>query len=154
MEVRLGETDLATTLDCLDLSEKPSCVCDEQCPFSSEENCLAAGQCAHKHILRGVARQATHPQYDFNTWVGFRRFVVFFANTVYAQEYDIGMVTLDRPVYITDYIRPVCLPAVPGELATGRDNLWFVTGWGTTTADSNIQAKALQQVQVNIDSLE
>ena len=151
-EVRLGETDLTTTLDCLDLSERPSCVCDEQCPFSSEDDCLAAGQCAHKHILRGVARQATHPQYDLNTWVGWRVFV-FFANTVYAQEYDIGMITLDRPISITDYIRPVCLPAAPGELATGRDKFWFVTGWGTTTTYNNIQARALQQVQVNIDSL-
>ena len=41
VEVRLGETDLTTTLDCLDTSEKPSCVCDDtQCPFSSEEDCF------------------------------------------------------------------------------------------------------------------
>ena len=62
------------------------------------------------------------------------------------------MITLDRPVSITDFIRPVCLPAAPGELATGRNNLWFVTGWGTTTSDSKLHAKTLQQVQVNLKS--
>ena len=84
MEVRLGETDLATTLDCLDLSEKPSCVCDDnQCPFSSEKDCFTSGQCADKHVLRGVARQSIHPQYDPSTWVGVRRVFVSFAKIVY-----------------------------------------------------------------------
>ena len=79
---------------------------------------------------------------------------MFFANIVNAQDYDIGMITLDRAVSITDYIRPVCLPAAPRELETGSDYLWFVTGWGTTTSDSKREAKTLQRVQVNIHSLE
>ena len=75
-----------------------------------------------------------------------------FAIIFYVQEYDIGMITLDRAVSLTDFIRPVCLPAAPGELATGRNNLWFVTGWGTTTSDSKLRSNTLQQVQVNIKS--
>ena len=68
--------------------------------------------------------------------------------TVTTQEYDIGLVTLDRPVPVSAYIRPVCLPAVPGELDTSRSTLWFVTGWGTTTSQREVLAQTLQQVQV------
>ena len=68
-------------------------------------------------------------------------------NTVTTQEYDIGLVTLDRPVPMSAYIRPVCLPAVPGELDSSRTTLWFVTGWGTTT-QREVLAQTLQQVQV------
>ena len=75
-DVRLGETDLTTTLDCLDLSEQPSCVCeDNQCPIRSEDDCFTAGQCADRHVLRGVARQSIHPQYDPSTWVGFKGWI-------------------------------------------------------------------------------
>ena len=79
---------------------------------------------------------------------------MFFANIVNAQGYDIGLINLDRAFSITDFIRPVCLPAAAGKLETGSEYLWFVTGWGTTTSDSKLEAKTLQRVQVNIHSLE
>ena len=46
---------------------------------------------------------------------------------------------------ISDYIRPVCLPATPGELK--RNRLWFVTGWGATDSRREL-SDTLQQVQV------
>jgi len=65
IEVRLGETDLTTTLDCI----SPSCVCASGCPFTSRDDCLARKECAEKHVLRGVARTAVHPKYSARTWV-------------------------------------------------------------------------------------
>ena len=64
----------------------------------------------------------------------------------FIQEYDVGILTLDRAVRISDYIRPVCLPEVPGEL--DQKNLWFVTGWGTTS-HRRVRSDTLQQVQVS-----
>ena len=61
------------------------------------------------------------------------------------QEYDVGILTLDRAVTISDYIIPVCLPQVPGELDQSR--LWFVTGWGKTSF-KRFLSDTLQQVQV------
>ena len=63
--VRLGETDLTTTLDCLE----PSCVCDDDCPFTSEEECLEKKQCAEKHVERKVGSKINHPLYNPQTWV-------------------------------------------------------------------------------------
>ena len=63
----------------------------------------------------------------------------------FVQEYDVGVLTLDRAVRISDYIRPVCLPAAPGEL--DQRSLWFVTGWGTTSY-RRVLSDTLQQVQV------
>eukprot|EP00092_Neocalanus_flemingeri_P039147 GFUD01042609.1.p1 GENE.GFUD01042609.1~~GFUD01042609.1.p1 ORF type:complete len:421 (-),score=118.86 GFUD01042609.1:56-1318(-) len=130
IEVRLGETDLSTTLDCMD--GQSSCVCPTGCPFSSDEECLRKKECAEKHVRRGVSKKAIHPLYNPETWA-----------------YDVGIVTLDRAVSISDYILPVCLPAVPGELDTGR--LWFVAGWGTTN-NGGQGSDTLQQVQVDITS--
>ena len=62
------------------------------------------------------------------------------------QEYDVGILTLDTAVPLSDYIRPVCLPEVPGELDQSR--LWFVTGWGATS-NRRVLAEILQQVQVS-----
>jgi len=65
------------------------------------------------------------------------------------QEYDVGILTLDTAVPLSDYIRPVCLPEVPGELDQSR--LWFVTGWGATS-NRRVLAEILQQVQVKLTS--
>merc|ERR1712142_738919 len=133
LEVRLGETDLRTEYDCLDPESAPKCVCDPGCVARPTPNCNGGRECADMHIIRGVARQTLHPLYDLNTW-----------------EYDIGLVTLDRAVSISAFIRPVCLPLVPGDPNTGPDQLWFVTGWGITNPFRATNADTLQQVQVEI----
>ena len=56
IEIRLGETDLTTTLDCLDL--------DTNCPFNSEEECLRKSQCAEEHVVRKLARKIIRPRYN------------------------------------------------------------------------------------------
>ena len=68
------------------------------------------------------------------------------SNDTSVQEYDAGILTLDRAVTISDYIIPVCLPQVPGELDKSR--LWFVTGWGTTS-NRKVLSETLQQLQVS-----
>ena len=70
------------------------------------------------------------------------------SNVTSVQEYDIGIITLDRPVQISDYIIPVCLPETPGELDSSSKSLWFVTGWGTTS-NRRVLSDTLQQVQVS-----
>ena len=82
--------------------------------------------------MRGVSDQAVHPLYDPTTW-----------------EYDIGLVTLDRSVSVSAYIRPVCLPLLPGDLGQGKHKTWVVTGWGTTDPYRVKNAQTLQQVQVS-----
>ena len=82
--------------------------------------------------MRGVSDQAVHPLYDPTTW-----------------EYDIGLVTLDRSVTVSAYIRPVCLPLLPGGLDQGKHKTWVVTGWGTTDPYRVKNAQTLQQVQVS-----
>jgi len=125
-EVRLGETDLRRRLDCLD--PEP----DSDCSLLPEDDCL---ECAEEHVVRRVSRQTIHPRYDpDNNW-----------------DHDIGLVTLAKAVKISDFIRPVCLPTVPGILS--QDRLWFVTGWGTTSK-KRVISETLQQVQVDIVSRE
>jgi hypothetical protein len=63
IEIRLGETDLTTRLDCLDL--------DTNCPFTSEDECLRKSQCAGEHVVRRIARQIIHPRYNAANWVTF-----------------------------------------------------------------------------------
>ena len=130
--MRLGETDLRTEYDCLDPASAPSCVCDAGCLARPGPGCPGGGDCAEQHVVRGVVGQVVHPLYDLNTW-----------------EYDIGLVTLDRSVSISAYIRPVCLPLVPGDLDQDRNKNWFVTGWGTTDPYRVKNAQTLQQVQVS-----
>ena len=62
------------------------------------------------------------------------------------QDHDVGILTLDRAVTISEFIRPVCLPEVGGEL--DEDNVWIVTGWGTTS-NTKVISNTLQQVQVS-----
>ena len=71
VEVRLGDTDLRTEYDCLDLDFKPSCVCEETgCPFKSWEECLEKEQCAARHLIkRDISDVMIHPLYDKDTWV-------------------------------------------------------------------------------------
>ena len=138
--MRLGETDLSRRYDCKDL--------DFGCHFSSEEKCLEVGACAEQHVVRRVYKQTMHPRYNYKTWVRWH-YLTKIANliTKYLKDHDVGLVTLDQGVTISDFIRPVCLPSVPGTL--DRDLLWFVTGWGVTTNKRPALSTSLQQVQVS-----
>ena len=65
---------------------------------------------------------------------------------------DLAVVELDRPVFITDTVIPVCLPA-PSQIEKlivkdSPSNLYFVTGWGKI---SNFEvANVLKDLQVII----
>ena len=70
---------------------------------------------------------------------------------LFVQDHDVGIITLDRAVTISDFIRPVCLPKVGrGELH--EDNIWTVTGWGTTS-NRKVISNTLQQVQLSFNKL-
>jgi len=132
-EVLLGDTNLNTSHDCLDPSFYPSCVCaTAECPFSTHAQCVASGQCSDRRVVRRISNTSVHPLYSNTTW-----------------EYDVGIITLEDPVRISDYIIPVCLAHSQGQLE--GDRLWFVTGWGATAEKREIST-ILQQVQVDITS--
>ncbi|CAF1027630.1 unnamed protein product [Rotaria sordida] len=61
-------------------------------------------------------------------------------------ENDIAIIRLDRPVIVTRYISPICLPSnniLPGSQVT-------VAGWGTVTETSRVHSNVLRQANVNI----
>jgi len=122
LEVRLGETDLRRKYDCL----YPDIGCD-----GSEKECLEKKHCATEHVIKRVSKQTVHPKYNPNS-----------------RDYDIGLVTLDQAVAISDFIRPVCLPSVPGALSS--DRFWWVAGWGVTSYTERTMANKLMEVQVSL----
>ncbi|CAF1577370.1 unnamed protein product [Rotaria sp. Silwood1] len=61
-------------------------------------------------------------------------------------ENDIAIIRLDRPVIITKYTLPICLPSnniLPGTQVT-------IAGWGTITETSRVHSNVLRQANVNI----
>ena len=62
------------------------------------------------------------------------------------KDHDVGLLTLDKAVKISDFIRPVCLPSVPGKLSS--DRFWFVSGWGATSYRERSIASHLMDIQV------
>ena len=92
--VRLGETDLLTSHDCLEAGLV--CVCPTGCQFSSGEDCAREGGCAPSHVSFRVEAALVHPDFD---------------RTARALYHDLGLLKLDRPVVFSDYVQPVCLPA-------------------------------------------
>lgn len=67
----------------------------------------------------------------------------FIANTF---ENDIALIRLDRPVPVTEYTTPVCLPSSnvsPGKSVT-------VAGWGTVAETSRVHSNVLRQANVTV----
>ena len=61
-------------------------------------------------------------------------------------ENDIAVIRLDRPVTISKYASPICLPSnniLPGTQVT-------VAGWGTVADTSRVHSNVLRQANVNI----
>ena len=61
-----------------------------------------------------------------------------------SRENDIAIVTLDREVEVSKFVRPICIgdlktPVQPGDKVV-------VTGWGMTEAGSHRAARVLQHV--------
>lgn len=56
-----------------------------------------------------------------------------------AQEYDIALIRLSRPVNFTDWIRPICLPVGHGVRNKVYDRVPLeVSGWGKTETGETI----------------
>ncbi|XP_049922520.1 serine protease 27-like [Epinephelus moara] len=61
---------------------------------------------------------------------------------------DICLLRLSAPVNFTDYIQPVCLASAESTFHTGVSS--WVTGFGSTQADSPTQADILQEVNLSV----
>uniref|UniRef100_A0A1B0ARI0 Peptidase S1 domain-containing protein n=1 Tax=Glossina palpalis gambiensis TaxID=67801 RepID=A0A1B0ARI0_9MUSC len=82
-------------------------------------------------IDRRVAQVITHPKYNARTY-----------------DNDIAIVKLDKPVEMTELLRPVCMPT-PGKSFKGE--IGIVTGWGALRVGGP-SSDTLQEVQVPIMS--
>ncbi|XP_066555060.1 suppressor of tumorigenicity 14 protein homolog [Amia ocellicauda] len=78
-----------------------------------------------------------------------RRIVVHAQYDQYTSDYDIALLELSAPVFFSEFIQPVCLPA--NTHSFGSDTSCFVTGWGVQMEDGEL-ASVLQQATVKIIS--
>ncbi|KAJ8279327.1 hypothetical protein COCON_G00063930 [Conger conger] len=69
---------------------------------------------------RLIRRVVLHPQYD-----------------QFTSDYDIALLELSAPVFLSDWVQPVCVPA-PSHTFSSSSNC-FVTGWGVLMEDARIQ---------------
>ncbi|KAJ8413191.1 hypothetical protein AAFF_G00091870 [Aldrovandia affinis] len=79
---------------------------------------------------RLVRRVVLHPQYD-----------------QFTSDYDIALLELSTPVFFSDWVQPVCVPAASHTFSSGTT--CFVTGWGVLTEDGEL-ATLLQEATVKI----
>ena len=125
MEVRLGETNLKTKFDCFVI---------EDCTDS--RSCYDAGNCAEPHESRRIKTVSINPNYMHEQELDKRT-------------NDLAVIELDRRVFRTETVIPVCLPS-PSEIKNLRDpsptNLFFVAGWGRV--NNTEVADVLQEAQV------
>ena len=61
-------------------------------------------------------------------------------------ENDIALIRLDRPVPVTEYTMPICLPS--GNVSPGKSVT--VAGWGTVAETSRIHSNVLRQANVTV----
>ena len=133
-EVRLGDTDLATRVDCLEAGAV--CVCrEEDCPFSSGRACLRAGGCAPPHQTYGVAMAVVHPEFTIRSQVPYS---------------DVGLVKMDGPAAFSRFVQPVCLPPRTGrgEEEAEESRRMVVAGWGVNNV--GVRNEVLQLVSVGL----
>ncbi|XP_043557469.1 suppressor of tumorigenicity 14 protein homolog [Chiloscyllium plagiosum] len=81
-------------------------------------------------VTRSINRIVTHPKYD-----------------EYTSDYDIALLELKTPVFFSDSIQPVCLPAITHVFSTTSN--CYVTGWGVLGEDGEL-ATVLQEASVKI----
>ncbi|XP_062383002.1 uncharacterized protein LOC134070625 [Sardina pilchardus] len=83
-------------------------------------------------VSRRVARIILHPRYNQRT-----------------NNHDIALLRLRSPVTFTDFVRPVCLAAIPSVFDSGVDS--WVTGWGTVGEGVPLPfPQVLQEVEVPV----
>ncbi|XP_055500316.1 suppressor of tumorigenicity 14 protein isoform X1 [Leucoraja erinacea] len=81
-------------------------------------------------VTRSIRRIVTHPKYD-----------------EFTSDYDIALLELKTPVFFSDSIQPICLPAAT-HIFTPTANC-YVTGWGVLGEDGEL-ATVLQEASVKI----
>lgn len=70
----------------------------------------------HGASARGIRRILLHPKYD-----------------QFTSDYDIALLELGTPVFFSDLVQPVCVPAPSHSFTTGTS--CYVTGWGVLMED-------------------
>ncbi|XP_028824944.1 suppressor of tumorigenicity 14 protein isoform X1 [Denticeps clupeoides] len=78
-----------------------------------------------------------------------RRIVLHTQYDQFTSDYDIALLELSSPVFFSELVQPVCVPAASHAFTSG--NTCFVTGWGVLSEDGEL-ATLLQEATVNIIS--
>ncbi|XP_028972182.2 suppressor of tumorigenicity 14 protein homolog [Esox lucius] len=76
-----------------------------------------------------------------------RRIVFHSQYDQFTSDYDIALLELSSPVYFSDLVQPVCVPAPSHAFTTGTS--CYVTGWGVLMEDGEL-ASLLQEATVKI----
>ncbi|XP_059901714.1 suppressor of tumorigenicity 14 protein [Gadus macrocephalus] len=79
---------------------------------------------------RPIRRIVLHPQYD-----------------QFTSDYDLALLELSAPVFFSDLVQPVCVPAPSHTFSTATS--CYVTGWGVLMEDGELAAR-LQEAPVKI----
>ncbi|KAM6230434.1 acrosin-like [Porphyrio hochstetteri] len=103
------------------------------------------------HITKGqVVIGATHltqlgPEAQVR---GIRRLIVHEHYNTITQKNDIALLELDQPVHCSDYIQLACVP--DAWLKVSELTNCYVSGWGSTTANSAEPTDVLQEAKVRL----
>jgi len=124
--VVLGESDITTEFDCLDVEAGCGTVGSQ---------CFRSGMCAPKHIEIPVRSVMKHPQYKQCDGC--------------VPRYDVAVILLDDLVSFSNYIQPLCLPSSDGDSPEGAPLI--MTGWGNVKGGFSefTPASILQELVVN-----
>ena len=131
--VDLGEFDLRTEYDCLQTAD--------ECGGNGSEGqaCFAEGRCAAKRERYKVTSSLAHPSFKKISGSGTER----------TPEFDVAVLVLEKPVQLTTFIQPICLP--PPESEKESTSRFFVLqGWGNIQKGFQFRdspAKILQELR-------
>eukprot|EP00092_Neocalanus_flemingeri_P038665 GFUD01042096.1.p1 GENE.GFUD01042096.1~~GFUD01042096.1.p1 ORF type:complete len:272 (+),score=58.41 GFUD01042096.1:549-1364(+) len=125
--VALGDSDVTTDYDCLDVKSGNGCSI-------TGAACATEEECAPKHVEIKIKDIITHEKYKFDNCTGC------------IPNFDVALIVLEEPVEFTNFIQPVCLPK-PNKQSQGP---LTITGWGNTIAGSQRGKTAANLQELNV----
>ena len=125
--VVLGDSDITTDYDCLDLDRGCSTV---------GASCADEEYCAHKHVEIKIKDIIKHDKFNHKCARCLPKF-------------DVALIVLERTVDFTDFIQPACLP----KLNVQSKGPLIVTGWGTNIAGWQHEESADILQELNVDEV-
>uniref|UniRef100_A0A4W3JXD1 Peptidase S1 domain-containing protein n=1 Tax=Callorhinchus milii TaxID=7868 RepID=A0A4W3JXD1_CALMI len=102
---------------------------------------LSAAHCFQdSDSIRYTIKLITHFMAVMNTRIvtrSIKRITVHSKYNQYTSDYDIALLELNAPVFFSDTIQPICLPAATHVFSNGAH--CYVTGWGSTRKEARVK---------------